>query len=313
MMAQYKPWLSFAEQVSLLQSRGMAFRDENQAAQDLERMGYYRLSAYWYPFRQHLPNGGGRSNCFVAETRFDDVIALYQFDNQIKLLALEAIQHIEIAMRTKIAHTLGEYDPIAHTKACYFNPKFNHAEWLAKYERLRANAKDDFVKHNLAKYGELPVWVACEIWDFGAMSKLYQMMIERDQSQIEKSFQLFNKELGTHLHVFNIVRNTAAHHGRLWNKHNIGIPRIRFLSDKHNPQWRMLAQYSDHVFTTFCLMQRMLNTICPQHDWGQRFQAALKTFPSHNAAPHEVNLGKMGLERLSLADLSDWQLWKNKT
>lgn len=312
-MAQqpFKDWKTFAEQIDLLEQRGMVFHDKQQAEKELARIGYYRLSAYWYPFRQHLATGG-RDDVFVANTQFDDVIALYDFDNAIKILALEAIQHIEIAMRTQIAYTLGKHNPIAHTQAHYFNPKFNHAEWLAKYENLRDHAKDDFVKHNLAKYGELPVWVACEIWDFGAMSKLYKMMTERDQRQIEKHFQLFNRELGTHLHALNILRNTAAHHGRLWNKHNIGIPSIRFLSDKHNPQWRVLATYADHVFTTFCLMQRMLNVICPQHDWGQRFQAALKTFPFDNATPHEINLDKMGMGGLSLADLGAWQLWQHQ-
>lgn len=102
----FKPWLSFADQINLLESRGMIFADKQQAEWDLARMGYYRLSGYFYPFRQHLA-AGGRSDCFVAGTRFDDVLALYQFDNAIKLLALEAIQYIEIAMRTQIAYTLG--------------------------------------------------------------------------------------------------------------------------------------------------------------------------------------------------------------
>ena len=310
MTQHFKPWLSFADQINLLESRGMVFADKQQAEYDLARMGYYRLSGYFYPFRQHLA-AGGRSDCFVAGTRFDDVVALYQFDNAIKLLALEAIQYIEIAMRTQIAYTLGQQNPIAHTDPTYFNAKFNHAEWFKKYKDLRDSAKDEFVKHNLTKYGELPIWVACEIWDFGAMSKLYKGMTERDQRKIEKHFQLFNKELGTHLHAFNIVRNIAAHHGRLWNKHNIGIPRVQFLADKRNPQWRVLVQHSDHVFTTFCLMQRMLNVICPQHDWGKRFQAALTTFPHNNAAQNEVHLDKMGLGGLNLDDIRVWQLWAN--
>lgn len=311
-MAQqpFKDWKTFAEQIDLLAQRGMVFHNKQQAEKELARIGYYRLSAYWYPFRQHLTTGG-RADVFVANTQFDDVIALYDFDNAIKILALEAIQHIEIAMRTQIAYTLGKHNPIAHTQAHYFNPKFNHAEWLAKYENLRDHAKDDFVKHNLAKYGELPVWVACEIWDFGAMSKLYKMMTERDQRQIEKHFHLSHKELSSHLHALNIVRNVAAHHGRLWNKSAIGIPKIKKL---HGLHW----QYLNHEkpFVAFCLMKRMLDVIDPTRarDWGMRFQAALKTFPHQNCAPNEVNLQQFGIgifpKTGELMNLSHWQLWK---
>lgn len=305
----FKPWQSFAEQVAILKSRGMRFRDEQQAEKELERIGYYRLSAYWYPFRQHTANR--RSDDFVAGAQFDDVIALYDFDNAIKLLALEAVQHIEIAMRTQIAYALGRHNPIAHTQAHHFNPKFNHADWLAKYAHLRDQAKDEFVKHNVQKYGELSVWVACEIWDFGTLSKLYKMMKERDQRQIEQHFHLSHKVLASHLHALNIVRNVAAHHGRLWNKSAVGTPKIKGL---HGLHWQYLN--NEKPFVAFCLMKRMLNVIDPNRarDWGMRFQAALETFPQQNHAPNEVNLQQFGLgifpKTGELIDLNHWQLWK---
>lgn len=312
-MAQhFKPWLSFADQINLLESRGMVFADKQQAEYDLARMGYYRLSGYFYPFRQHLA-AGGRSDCFVTGTRFDDVVALYQFDNAIKLLALEAIQYIEIAMRTQIAYTLGQQNPIAHTDPTYFNAKFNHAEWFKKYKDLRDSAKDEFVKHNLTKYGELPIWVACEIWDFGAMSKLYKGMTERDQRMIEQNFHLSHKELGSHLHALNIVRNVSAHHGRLWNKMTVAIPKIKKLQGIH---WQYLN--NEKPFVVFCLMKRMLDLIDPMkaNDWGLRFQATLKMFPEHNSYKQEVNLEKFGIGIFPktglLMDLSQWQLWQSK-
>ena len=46
-----RPWRSFVEQFELLKSRGMVVTDEPAALDYLERVGYYRLSAYWCPFR----------------------------------------------------------------------------------------------------------------------------------------------------------------------------------------------------------------------------------------------------------------------
>lgn len=52
-MSYSRPWKSFSEQLELLKSRGMVVTDEASALDYLERVGYYRLSAYWYPFRKY--------------------------------------------------------------------------------------------------------------------------------------------------------------------------------------------------------------------------------------------------------------------
>ena len=51
-MTYNKPWLSIEEQLDKLQAHGLAVTDEQRAEQALRRIGYYRLSGYWYPFRE---------------------------------------------------------------------------------------------------------------------------------------------------------------------------------------------------------------------------------------------------------------------
>ena len=43
-----KPRLTFDAQIALLKSRGMSISDESKAKDYLQRIGYYRLSGYWY-------------------------------------------------------------------------------------------------------------------------------------------------------------------------------------------------------------------------------------------------------------------------
>lgn len=317
----FKPWKSFAEQVQLLEQRGMVFHDKQQAEKELARIGYYRLSGYWYPFRLSQ-TGQSRQDNFIVGTQFNHVIALYDFDNAIKLLALEAIQHIEIAMRIQIAYALGKHNPIAHAQSQSFNPKFNHSAWFQNYEKLRNHAKNDFVRHNLQKYGELPVWVACEIWDFGTMSKLYAGMLDRDKDNIESKFNTRMKLKGnheyllsSHLHTLNIVRNISAHHSRLWNT-KITAPSTKGFK---NIEWQWQHLDNQKPFVAFCLMKRMLDVILPKNqanDWGNRFKAALTTFPMNNASVQEVNLDKFGIAEFSkngqqvTIDLDKWRLWK---
>jgi abortive infection bacteriophage resistance protein len=47
-----KPWLSYREQLDKLKNRGLSVTDEPKALEYLERIGYYRLSGYWHPFRE---------------------------------------------------------------------------------------------------------------------------------------------------------------------------------------------------------------------------------------------------------------------
>ena len=51
-MATEKPWKSFEEQLALLKKRGLQVDDDAAALNYLDRLGYYRLSGYWYSFRQ---------------------------------------------------------------------------------------------------------------------------------------------------------------------------------------------------------------------------------------------------------------------
>jgi abortive infection bacteriophage resistance protein len=54
-MNQYtKPHRSVAEQLSLLQERGLSITDQSELEHALRTIGYYRLSAYWYPGQDQL-------------------------------------------------------------------------------------------------------------------------------------------------------------------------------------------------------------------------------------------------------------------
>lgn len=87
-MAYDRPWKSFEEQLNLLKQRGMSVTDEVAAKNYLERVGYYRLSGYWYPFRHFSIHQDPKtkvlqtnvSDQFHLNTHFSDAVELYLFD-----------------------------------------------------------------------------------------------------------------------------------------------------------------------------------------------------------------------------------------
>ena len=114
-MTYSRPWMKFAEQLALLKSRGMDVGSEQAALSYLERIGYYRLSAYWHPFRvwmmqQHADSGriaSVRTDKFMTGTHFVDAVNLYLFDKKLRLIVLDALERIEVALRVDIAYLLG--------------------------------------------------------------------------------------------------------------------------------------------------------------------------------------------------------------
>ena len=116
-----KPHLTLDEQASLLQSRGMVL-DRTQAVRWLGMIGYYRLSGYWYPYRVLVD--GARTDRFLDSTSLQQVVDLYDFDRQLKLLMLDALERIEIGMRCRVGYTLGLRGSYAHLEPANFDRKF---------------------------------------------------------------------------------------------------------------------------------------------------------------------------------------------
>ena len=89
----------------------------------LERYGYYRLSGYWFIYRnrpvspQPLLTSGGRRirlDTFMPGTDLNRVVSLYGFDHELSTRIDAVLSIIEIAFRFFIGHRLGRIHPFAH-------------------------------------------------------------------------------------------------------------------------------------------------------------------------------------------------------
>jgi abortive infection bacteriophage resistance protein len=95
------------DQIALLQSRNMSFRAVNDAPHFLATISYYRLKGYWWEMQDDKINHHFRNGSF-----FEDVVDLYNFDRHFRLIIFNAIERIEIALRTKLIYHLSiSYGP----------------------------------------------------------------------------------------------------------------------------------------------------------------------------------------------------------
>ena len=99
---------------------------------------------------------------------------------------------------------------------------------MAKYRGLVSRSKEDFVRHYHDTHGEeLPVWVAVEVMDFGALSQLFSMLNVNDQSEIARRYGVNDwKVFASWLFSLSYLRNLVAHHSRVWNRNITSKPKL---------------------------------------------------------------------------------------
>ncbi len=102
-MKYNKQPISIDDQITILKGRGLIFDDEQNAHSVLENISYFRLAGYWRTMEQN-----SSTHLFRSGSHFEDVVARYNFDSELKTLIFAAIQQIEISVRTRIIHFQGQ-------------------------------------------------------------------------------------------------------------------------------------------------------------------------------------------------------------
>jgi abortive infection bacteriophage resistance protein len=302
-----KPYLTFAQQAVLLAQRGIDL-DGSDAANALESIGYYRLSAYWYPYRTidqgrtHQAGRVHRHSSVPNGTSFTQILALYRFDQRIKMMVMEAIERIEVAVRVQIADILGRRSPFGHNQLHCLDGAFTgrravgapskHERWLDRLREQQRRSSEDFVQHFRMKYnGDLPIWTAIELLDFGAMATLFTGLKRSDRDVIAARLGVVDSRqqgdgsiLANWLRVLNFVRNTCAHHARLWNRHFTEKVRTSALGGINN--LRHLRGLDERnrarLYPALAVIWHLMDAISPGSTWHARTRDILDGFPTDN-------------------------------
>ena len=279
-MEYTKKPLSVESQIEKLKRRGLLFDDENLAANYLSNISYYRLRAYTYPFQDNKKKD--KDHHFLKnDIHFHDIIDLYCFDRRLRLLIFNAIEKIEIAVRTKIVY---EYS-VATNNSHWFTDKNLYFD-TEKYEKtcddieadLKNNKKaEDFIKHYYEKYKspeqpQPPAWMTLEVLTFGKLIKLYSRLDKNHDAnkKIVKSFGLSKVEiLRNWLFAVTVLRNFCAHHSRIWNRRF--LINIIFPSNAENfiDKATVATIRNNKIFAYLSCIKYMLNIISPESNFKE--------------------------------------------
>ena len=198
----------------------MGIPDRAKAEHYLRHITYYRLRAYWLPFEEMSTEGQHR---FKTGTSIEDVLALYVFDRQLRLLVMDAIERIEVSLRGAWAHHLAmKYGPYGYLDPTLYDRPDHFAKALTSLIWEIERSTETFIVHYNQKYGDPPhppVWMTAEVMSLGQLSKwLASLKLRPDRQAIAKPYGLDESVLVSIAHHLTYVRNICAHHSRLWNK-----------------------------------------------------------------------------------------------
>lgn len=147
-MAYDKPALSVPEQVDRLLASGMV-GDRTVMERRSSSVSYHRLSAYWHPFRLG-------TDTFTSGTSFDVVWQRYVFDRGLRVLVMDVLERIEVAVRTRLANAWASaFGPMRYVEASNWGDQQRHQRFMEdlRKELDRAADKEELLKRFFDEHG----------------------------------------------------------------------------------------------------------------------------------------------------------------
>lgn len=266
---------SYEQQVALLQQRGMIIDDVKRARFYLQHINYYRLGAYWLPFE-----ADHAAHRFKPDTRFAEVLDLYTFDRELRLLLLDAIERLEVSIRSQWAHQIAHrHGPHGHLDPALALRPDHWRRNLSSLTEAVERSHEVFIRHFREQYVESlpPVWAVCEVMSLGQLSRWYANLKPMPTRRaIADVYGLDQGVLESWLHHLTHVRNFCAHHSRMWNREFTITPVLP--QRKPASLEGQFVRGSRKVYNSLVILLYVMDLIAPHHHWRSRARMLLSKY-----------------------------------
>lgn len=270
--------LSVEDQITLLKSRNLTFRDEEQAKHVLQNVSMFRMKGYLYPLQSDKVN-----HIYKNGATFEQALELYRFDSDLRRLLFKRIEQIEVSVRTKFGEIMANNsDHYWYTIPAIFRNAYDHIGLLNSIQRELNRSDDEQIVSFFNTYSNQwpPSWMAMEVSSFGTLSLLYKCVnagsCKRD---IANYYGLRDTVFESWIHSLVYVRNICGHHSRLWNR-NLRIQPITPRRYAH--PFVTLPVRTNRVYYVMCIIKYLLNIIEPNNNFTSQINWLFIEHPSIN-------------------------------
>lgn len=270
--------ITVSNQIIKLKERGLFFENEMRAHNYLSNISYYRLRAYTFPFQDNT----NERQLFNVNISFEQIIKLYMFDRKLRLLIFDAIEKIEVALRTQIIyHFALTHGSHWQLKPDLYRDPMRFANHLDSLQKEIDRSTETFISHYKNKYtqpSEPPCWMSLEVSSMGLLSKIFQNLKKGPEKEaVTKHFGLTDLSvIENWILCFSTLRNICAHHGRIWNRRLMPIkmpthPTNIFLKNK--------KVYTNKLYATLSCVEYVLKIISSENNFSTQLIALMHTCP----------------------------------
>ena len=273
------------EQITLLESRGMVFDcDVEKIKETLLDIGYYRLGFYSYYFQDK------KTHNFLTTVNFNDIIKLYYFDFDLKMLLLRYIYRIEVHFRTQLLYNASNY--YVDNNTWYVDSKIVDSKIFKEFNTIYFNLKTknkNLVKHHVNHPCDYaPAWKVFEFLTFGQTFKFFSNLRNEElKKQISAVYGFRDVTLLNNYFISIInIRNICSHNGVLFDYNQpIGIRRIP------NLKYRINAGNTSNLNASLRLVLFILSKVSKNraNDLEQELKNLLETSSENELVKNIIN------------------------
>lgn len=208
-----KPYKTVSQQIQCLRFKNMVIDVPlGDAERVVTAITYYRFSGYALPFLDR------KTDRYVGNVAFSDILALYKFDKGLRILMSEALAAVEVTFRTIVANEFSnKYGPLGYLDAKNFESIKAHKNALSGMRKEFMRSQQPCAKHFRAKYNDPPLWAAVDVTTFGTIGRLLGAMRKADQNLISTHYGMRGDFLVSYIHHASVLRNLCAHHCRVFD------------------------------------------------------------------------------------------------
>lgn len=244
------------------------------------RVGPHRFDEYFEALRRHYEAKG------IDQVELSDVLKVYKFDRKLRLLALDALERIEITTKGLICAELAEAHGeqwLKKRKCCIpANLRKELAINIQRTLRIRIGSEKSLTEC----YKTTDVGLICDSMTFGQMSKAYRNLGESSQRRIAGVFRTNPSSFQSWMLSLTHLRNDAAHHMVVWNKRYKTQPKIPGSITMQFGEIQVSNDFSGRVFGQFLVTFYLVQCVARKTRWHQRLYSLLN---SHDLIPEHLD------------------------
>lgn len=281
-----KPAKTIDQLYDILINRWLKIEENTQKEikKDLEHIWYFRLTWYFKYFQDD-------NDIFFNGITFNNILDHYIFDRKLRLLTFDAIEKIEISVKSSMNH----YMAINFWSHWYLNKSLfqlttkkkenMYYDFIKKVDKINKKPNSIFVKAYFKKYTSeeyLPSWMLVEELTIWEISTIYNLLETDYRVQISSVYNTYEKDFWTWLQLLKTLRNISAHHWRLWNRKYITKLKIedvtfrKYFQIFKNKKWN--NEVKSNYYNAILVISYLLNKINKNFWWLDDLDKLIKKY-----------------------------------